>query len=54
MASQIKDLKEITIGGFTIEQILGGEFKEDVEISEFQRDRLMTKLREFAEDYWDY
>lgn len=51
---QIKDLKEITIGGFTVEQILGGEFKEDVEISEFQRDRLMTKLREFAEDYWDY
>jgi len=51
---QIEDLKNIQIGPFTIEQILGGEIKEKVEISEFQRDRLIKKLLNFAQDYFAY
>lgn len=51
---QIDDLKQIQIGPYSVEEILGGEFYEDVEISEFQRDRLLNKLREFAQDYWSY
>ena len=51
---QIEDLKNIQIGPFTIEQILGGEIKEKVEISEFQRDRLIKKLINFAQDYFAY
>ncbi len=51
---QIDELKQIKVGPFTLEQILGGEIKEDVEISEFQRDRFITKLRNFARDYFVY
>ena len=51
---QIEDLKNIKIGPFTIEEILGGEIKEKVEISEFQRDRLIKKLLNFAQDYFAY
>ena len=51
---QIEDLKAIKIGPFTIEQILGGEINEKVEISEFQRDRLIKKLLNFAQDYFAY
>ena len=51
---KIEDLKSISIGGYTLEQILGGEFDDNVEISEFTLDRLKTKLLNFAEDYWAY
>ena len=51
---EIDELKAIKIGPFTIEQILGGEIKEKVEISEFQRDRLIKKLLNFAQDYFAY
>ena len=51
---QIDELKAIKIGPFTIEQILGGEINEKVEISEFQRDRLIKKLLNFAQDYFAY
>ena len=51
---QIEDLKNIQIGPFTIEQILGGEISEKVEISEFSRDRLIKKLINFAQDYFAY
>lgn len=51
---QIEDLKNIQIGPFTIEQILGGDISEKVEISEFQRDRLIKKLINFAQDYFAY
>ena len=51
---QIEDLKAIKIGPFTIEQILGGEITEKVEISEFKRDRLIKKLLNFAQDYFAF
>ena len=51
---QIEELKAIKIGPFTIEEILGGEITEKVEISEFQRDRLIKKLLDFAQDYFAY
>ena len=51
---QIEDLKNIQVGPFTVEEILGGEITEKVEISEFQRDRLIKKLKNFAQDYFAY
>jgi hypothetical protein len=54
MNEKIEDLKTITIGGYTLEQILGGEFDDNVEITEFTFDRLIDKLLVFAQDYWSY
>lgn len=51
---KIEDFKTITIGGKTLDEILGGEFDDNVEISEFTMNRLTNKLRQFAEDYWAY
>ena len=49
-----KDIKTIKVGPFTVEEILGGEFKDNVEITEFTFDRLIDKLLNFAQDYWSY
>lgn len=54
MNEKIDDLKTITIGGKTLEEILGGEYKDNVEITEFTFDRLIDKLLQFAQDYWSY
>ena len=54
MNEKIEDLKTITIGGKTLEEILGGEFDDNVEITEFTFDRLIDKLLQFAQDYWSY
>ena len=54
MNEKIEDLKTITIGGKTLEEILGGEYKDNVEITEFTFDRLIDKLLQFAQDYWSY
>ena len=42
------------VGPFSVEEILGGEFKDNVEITEFTFDRLIDKLLNFAQDYWSY
>ena len=54
MNEKIDDLKSIQVGPYTIEEILGGEFEDNVEITEFTFDRLIAKLLTFAEDYWSY
>ena len=54
MNEKIDDLKSIQVGPYTIEEILGGEFDDNVEITEFTFDRLIAKLLTFAEDYWSY
>ena len=51
---KIEDIKAIKVGPFTVEEILGGELKENVEINEFTFDRLIDKLLVFAEDYFAY
>tara|TARA_B100001063_G_scaffold245113_1_gene279746 strand:- start:1274 stop:2320 length:1047 start_codon:yes stop_codon:yes gene_type:complete len=54
MNEKIDDLKATKVGPFTIEEILGGEYKDNVEITEFTFDRLIDKLLTFAEDYFAY
>ena len=54
MDEKIDDIKSIKVGPFTIEEILGGEYKDNVEITEFTFDRLIDKLLVFAEDYFAY
>lgn len=54
MTEKIDDLKSIQVGPYTIEEILGGEFDDNVEITEFTFDRLIDKLLVFAQDYWSY
>lgn len=54
MEEKIDDLKSIQVGPYTIEEILGGEFDDNVEITEFTFDRLIDKLLVFAQDYWSY
>ena len=54
MDEKIEEIKTIKVGPFTIEEILGGEFKDNVEITEFTFDRLIDKLLVFAEDYFAY
>ena len=54
MNEKIDDIKSIKVGPFSVEEILGGEFKDNVEITEFTFDRLIDKLLVFAEDYFAY
>ena len=54
MDEKIDDIKTIKVGPFSVEEILGGEFKDNVEITEFTFDRLIDKLLNFAQDYWSY
>ena len=54
MEEKIDDLKSIKVGPYNIEEILGGEFEDNVEITEFTFDRLIDKLLVFAQDYWSY
>ena len=54
MNEKIDDIKSIKVGPFSVEEILGGEFKDNVEITEFTFDRLIDKLLQFAQDYWSY
>ena len=54
MNEKIEEIKSIKVGPFSVEQILGGEFKDNVEITEFTFDRLIDKLLVFAEDYFAY
>ena len=51
---KIEEIKTTKVGPFTVEEILGGELKENVEINEFTFDRLIDKLLVFAEDYFAY
>ena len=51
---KIDDLKSIKVGPFSVEEILGGELKDNVEINEFTFDRLVSKLISFAKDYFSY
>lgn len=51
---KIDEIMAIKVGPFTLEEILGGEFNDDVEIPEFTLARLVTKIKEFAQDYFSF
>ena len=50
----IEELEQIEIFGFKLTDLLGGEFKDKVEIPEFKKERLLKKAREFVEEWQTY
>lgn len=50
----INELKSIQIFTFTLYDLLGGEFNDNVEIPEFEKERLLKRAREFAEEWQTY
>lgn len=47
----LEELEQIKIFGFSLLDLLGGEFEDNVEIPEFNKERLIKKAREFAEEW---
>ena len=54
MQEKIDAIKEIDVAGITLEEIIGGELSDNVDISEFTFDRLVSRLITFAEDFFAY
>jgi len=50
----IEELEQVQIFGFSLLDLLGGEFDDNVEIPEFQKERLLKRAREFAEEWQTY
>ena len=50
----IEELKAVQIFGFSLLDLLGGEFDDNVEIPEFQKERLLKRAREFKEEWQTY
>ena len=50
-AAKLAALKNISIAGFKVDAILGGDIVDDFESLEFQIARINTKLKEFKENY---
>ena len=50
----MEELEKIELFGFKLTDLLGGEFKDKVEIPEFQKERLLKKAREFVEEWQTY
>lgn len=50
----IEELKAVQIFGFSLLDLLGGDFDDNVEIPEFQKERLLKRAREFAEEWQTY
>jgi len=50
----IEELEQVQIFGFSLLDLLGGEFDDNVEIPEFQKERLLKRAREFTEEYQTY
>jgi len=49
-----EELESISIFGYSLNDLLGGEFDDNVEIPEFQKERLLKRAREFAEEWQTY
>ena len=49
-----KELESISIFGYSLLDLLGGEFDDNIEIPEFQKERLLKRAREFAEEWQTY
>ena len=50
-AAKLAALKNISIAGFKVDALLGGDIVDDFESLEFQIARINSKLKEFAEGY---
>jgi len=50
----IEELEAVQIFNFSLLDLLGGEFDDNVEIPEFQKERLLKRAREFAEEWQTY
>ena len=50
----IDELKSVNIFGFSLLDLLGGEFDDNVEIPEFQKERLLKRAREFQQEWQTY
>ena len=50
----IEELEQVQIFGFSLLDLLGGEFDDKVEIPEFQKERLLKRAREFTEEWQTY
>ena len=50
----IEELEQVQIFGFSLLDLLGGEFDDNVEIPEFQKERLLKRAREFKEEWQTY
>ena len=50
----IEELEQVQIFGFSLLDLLGGEFDDNVEIPEFQKERLLKRAREFTEEWQTY
>ena len=49
-----KELESISIFGYSLLDLLGGKFDDNVEIPEFQKERLLKRAREFKEEWQTY
>ena len=47
----LEELEQVQIFGFSLLDLLGGEFNDNVEIPEFQKERLLKRAREFEEEW---
>jgi len=50
----LEELEQVQIFGFSLLDLLGGEFNDNVEIPEFQKERLLKRAREFKEEWQTY
>ena len=50
----LEELEQVQIFGFSLLDLLGGEFDDNVEIPEFQKERLLKRAREFKEEWQTY
>ena len=49
-----EELEQVNLFGYSLLDLLGGEFNENVEIPEFSKERLLKRAREFKEEWQTY
>jgi hypothetical protein len=49
-----KELESISIFGYSLNDLLGGEFDNNVDIDEYNKERLLKRAREFKEEWQTY
>jgi hypothetical protein len=49
-----KELESISIFGYSLLDLLGGKFDDNIEIPNFSKERLLKRAREFAEEWQTY
>ena len=49
-----KELESISIFGYSLNDLLGGEFDNNVDIDEYNKERLLKRAREFTEEWQTY